>query len=281
MKAIVVALSLLTLNSAQNAQAAGGEIPHIERQKWSFAGFFGFYDRGQLQRGYKVYKEVCAACHGLKYVHYRNLSEPGGPEFSKEAVKYLASQYEVEDGPDSDGNMYKRKGRPSDRFVSPYPNQQAARAANNGAWPPDLSLITKARSIHEDTPWYMAPFNIIYDIATGYQEGGADYLYALLVGYVDEPEGLELADGMQYNKYFPGNQIAMPNPLVDDVVEYTDGTPATVENYARDVTEFLMWAAEPKLEERKRLGFRVLFYLLTLSGLLLFAKRLVWKDVKH
>ena len=188
----------------------------------------------------------------------------------------------MEDGPDSEGQMYKRKGRPSDRFVSPYKNQQEGRASNNGAWPPDLSLITKARSIEEHTPWYLAPVKIVKDIAQGYQEGGADYVYALLTGYRDEPpKGVTLADGMSYNVAFPGHQIAMPNPLADDAVEYTDGTPQTVEHYARDVTEFLMWVAEPKLEERKRLGFRVLVYLLMLSGILFFAKRLVWKDIKH
>jgi len=273
-------VSLAIWMPAQSANAAG-DIPHIERQQWSFAGMFGFYDRGRLQRGYQVYKEVCASCHGMKFVHYRNLSEPGGPEFSKAAVKYLASQYEVQDGPDSDGQMYERKGRASDAFVSPYANEQEARSANSGAFPPDLSLITKARNIHEEVPFYMSPIKILQDIATGYQEGGADYVYAIMTGYADAPEGMELADGMNYNKYFSGHQIAMPNPLADDVVEYTDGTPATLENYAKDVTEFLMWAAEPKLEERKRLGFRVLFYLLTLSGLLFFAKKLVWKDVPH
>ncbi len=260
---------------------AAGEAPHIERQDWSFAGMFGFYDRGSLQRGYKVYKEVCAACHGLDHAHYRNLSEPGGPEFSKAAVKYLASQYEVRDGPDSEGQMYQRKGRPSDRFVPPYQNEQEARAANSGAWPPDLSLIAKARSIHEETAWYKAPLKILMDIARGYQEGGADYLYALLTGYQDAPEKMSMAEGMTYNKAFPGYQIAMPNPLAEGAVEYTDGTPETVENYARDVTEFLMWVAEPKLEERKRLGFRVLVYLLMLSGLLYFAKKLVWRDLGH
>ena len=278
---VSVAVITVTLCAMPNTADAASEAPHIERQDWSFAGMFGFYDRGQLQRGYKVYKEVCAACHGMKFLHYRNLSEPGGPEFSKEAVKYLASTYEVQDGPDSEGQMYKRKGRASDKFVSPYANEQEARASNSGAFPPDLSLITKARNIHEEVPFYMAPFKIAQDIATGYQEGGADYVYAIMTGYMDEPEGMEMSEGMTYNKYFSGHQIAMPNPLAEDIVEYTDGTPATLENYAKDVTEFLMWAAEPKLEERKRLGFRVLFYLLTLSGLLYFAKRLVWKDVEH
>ena len=272
--------SLVALDQPRTAMAAS-DIPHIDRQDWSFAGMFGFYDRGQLQRGYRVYKEVCANCHGMKFLHYRNLAEPGGPEFSKAAVKYLASQYEVQDGPDSEGQMYKRKGRAADKFVSPYANEQEARSSNNGAFPVDLSLITKARSIHEEVPFYMSPLKIIQDIATGYQEGGADYVYAILTGYSDVPAGMELADGMEYNKYFSGHQIAMPNPLADDIVEYTDGTPATAVNYAKDVTEFLMWAAEPKLEERKRLGFRVLFYLLTLSGLLFFAKKLVWKDIEH
>ena len=276
--AIAMTPAMMPLGGEANAASSA---PHIERQDWSFAGMLGFYDRGQLQRGYQVYKEVCASCHGMKFLHYRNLSEPGGPEFSKEAVKYLASTYEVQDGPDSEGQMYKRKGRASDAFVSPYANEQEARASNSGAFPPDLSLITKARNIHEEVPFYMAPLKIAQDIATGYQEGGADYVYAIMTGYADEPEGMELADGMSYNKYFSGHQIAMPNPLAEEVVEYTDGTAMTVENYAKDVTEFLMWAAEPKLEERKRLGFRVLFYLLTLSGLMFFVKRIVWKDIPH
>jgi len=280
LKGLIVTVMGMMTAQARPAMAAG-HAPHIQRQDWSFAGMFGQYDRGRLQRGYKVYKEICSACHAMKFLHYRNLAEPGGPEFSKPAVKYLASLYEVQDGPDSEGQMYQRKGRPSDRFVSPYHNEQEARASNSGAFPPDLTLITKARSIHEATPWYMAPVKILQDIAFGYQEGGADYVYALLTGYSDAPEGFELADGMNYNKFFPGHQVAMPSPLADDIVDYTDGTPMKVRNYALDVTEFLMWAAEPKLEERKRLGFRVLFYLLTLSGLLFFAKKLVWKDIEH
>ena len=208
----MAALALGIAGMPQGVRAAG-DAPHVERQDWSFAGMFGFYDRGSLQRGYKVYKEICASCHGMKFLHYRNLSEPGGPEFSKEAVKYLASLYEVQDGPDSEGQMYQRKGRPSDRFVSPYANEQEARASNSGAFPPDLALITKARNIHEETPWYLAPLKILQDIAYGYQEGGADYVYALLTGYGEAPHGMTLSEGMTYNKYFPGYQIAMPNPL--------------------------------------------------------------------
>ncbi|MDA7946987.1 MAG: cytochrome c1 [Hyphomicrobiaceae bacterium] len=236
---------------------AAGDTPAIPSQKWSFSGPFGLYDRGQLQRGYKVYKEVCAACHGLRLLHYRNLGESGGPEFNEAQVKTLAAEVEVQDGPNEDGDMFDRPGKPSDAFVSPFPNKEAARAANNGAYPPDLSLMAKARV------------------------GGPDYIYALMTGYKPEPDSMDMQEGMSYNEYFPGHQIAMAAPLSADSVEYTDGTPPTVDNYARDVSAFLMWAAEPKLEERHRLGFRFMIYLVILAGLLYMAKRRVWSRLKH
>ncbi len=245
-----------TLYSAWPVQAAG-DAPEIESQDWSFSPPFGTFDRAQLQRGFKVYKEVCAACHGLRLLSFRNLSQPGGPEFSEEAVKALAAESEVEDGPNDDGEMFTRPARPSDRIPSPFPNKKAALAANNGAYPVDLSVIAKARV------------------------GGPDYLYALLTGYTDPPEGFELTEGLNYNKAFPGHQIAMLEPITAEQVEYTDGTAPTLENYAKDVSAFLMWAAEPTLEERHRVGFRVMIYLILLTGILYLAKRRVWSKVKH
>jgi len=237
-----------------SVQAAGDavELPSVD---WSFSGPFGVYDRAQLQRGYKVYKEVCSSCHSLKQVSFRNLSQSGGPEFTAEQVKVLAAEYEVEDGPDKYGDMFMRPALPSDRFVSPFPNENAARASNNGALPPDLSLITKAR------------------------KNGPNYVYAILTGYHEAPAGVELAEGMSYNEFFPGHQIAMAQPIDDEWVDYDDDTPPTLENYAKDVTAFLMWTAEPKLEARHELGFNVVIFLLIFAGLLYATKRKVWASV--
>ena len=241
--------------AADPAAAAEDAVP--PSMEWSFSGPFGTFDRAQLQRGYQVYREVCAACHSMQLLSFRNLAEAGGPEFSAEEVKVLAAEFEVEDGPDDEGEMFTRPGIPSDRFPSPFPNEQAARVANNGALPPDLSVIAKAR------------------------KRGPDYIYGLLTGYVDEPAGVQMREGMNYNQYFPSHQIAMPQPLFEEAVEYTDGTPRTVEQYAKDVTAFFMWAAEPKLEARHRMGFNVMIYLIILSGLLYAAKRRLFAEVAH
>jgi cytochrome c1 len=238
--------------SALAEEAANGHGPAIEAQEWSFAPPFGGYDQAQLQRGYRVYKEVCANCHSMRLLSYRNLAEPGGPHFSPKAVETLAAQAQVTDGPDDKGQMFQRPGRPSDRFRSPFANDQAARAANNGALPPDLSVMAKARP------------------------GGPDYLYALLTGYQQQPAGFDMTQGMQYNTAFPGHQIAMPNPLVDGVIPYTDGTEPTVDNYAKDVSAFLMWTAEPKLEERHKIGARVMIFLLVFAVIMYLSKRAVW-----
>lgn len=232
----------------------GQQIKHLD---WSFEPPFGTFKPGQLQRGYKVYKEVCAACHGLRHLYYRNLGEPGGPEFSEAEVKALAAQAQVTDGPNDQGEMFTRPGKPSDPFVDPYRNDQEARAINNGALPPDLSLIAKSRP------------------------AGADYIYSLLTGYEEKPADMEMPPGMSYNTAFEGHQIAMPPPLTEGLVEYTDGTEPTVENYARDVSAFLMWAAEPKLEERHKVGFRMMIYLALLAGFLYVAKRRVWSNLDH
>ncbi|MEZ5926607.1 MAG: cytochrome c1 [Hyphomicrobiaceae bacterium] len=260
------------------AGEAGGEAQAmhvISHQDWTFAGMTGHYDRAQLQRGYKVYKEVCAACHAMRLMRYRNLAEAGGPGFTEGQVETLAAEAEVEEIGE-DGSPVARPGKASDPFKSPFPNANAARSANGGALPPDLSVIAKARGLHGETPWYQAPLVWFRDIVTGYQEGGPDYIHALLTGYEEAPSGFQLADGMNYNTAFQGNQIAMPAPLGDGQVEYTDGSPATVDQYSRDVTAFLMWAAEPHLEARKQLGIRVLIYLLVMAGVFWLAKRALW-----
>lgn len=283
--AAAVAMALLV--PAGTAAAAEAMDHQIEHQDWSFAGLFGHFDKAQLQRGYKVYKEVCAGCHGMRLLSFRNLAEPGGPGFTEEAVKALAAEYEYDDLAD-DGSVVKRPGRPSDHFKSPFANSKEAATVNNGAVPPDLSVIAKARSVHAEMPFYMEPVKWVREIATGYQEGGPDYIHALLTSYHDEvPAGMTtaegkpfvLADGMNFNTAFPGFQIAMPKPISDGQVEYTDGAPQTVEQYSRDVSAFLMWAAEPHLEARKALGLRVLIYLIILAALLFLAKRVIWSRV--
>ena len=246
MKTVGIVLVAIGLCASSPARAAGDAAP---AQHWSFSGLFGAFDRGALRRGFTVYKDVCAACHGLRLLSYRNLTDIG---FTEDEVKAIAAEVEVQDGPDDEGEMFDRPGKPSDRFKSPFPNDNAARAANNGALPPDLSLIVKARL------------------------GGADYLSALLTGYAEPPPGVQLPEGMSYNAYFSGKQIAMPPPLSDDGVEYADGTSATVAQQARDVTTFLAWAAEPELEERKRMGVKAVLFLLLLTGLLYVAKRRIW-----
>ncbi|MBC8339217.1 MAG: cytochrome c1 [Rhodospirillales bacterium] len=231
------------------ASAAKVELP---ARNWSFNGMFGTFDRGSLQRGLQVYQEVCAACHSLKLVAYRNLSAIG---LNEDQIKKIAAEFEVQDGPNDEGEMYARPARPSDRFVAPFANDKAARASNNGALPPDLSLMTKAR------------------------KGGADYLHALLTGYKETPpDGVKMGEGMQYNVYFPGNQIAMAPPLAEDAVEYADGTKATAEQLAADVSTFLTWAAEPELEDRKRMGVKVLLFLLVLTAMMYALKRQIWAD---
>jgi cytochrome c1 len=279
--AAFAALLLTSAAAIPAAHAAEGSAIHIEKQDWTFSGMTGHFDKAQLRRGYAVYKNVCAACHGLRLVSYRNLGEPGGPEFNDANVAQFASEAQVTDGPNDDGEMFQRPGRPADKFVPPYANAKAAAAAQNGAVPPDLSLIAKGRTYERHTAWYAEPVNWASDVLTNYQEQGPDYIVALLKGYTAAPAGMNMASGMNYNAAFPGHQIAMPNPLSDGQVTYEDGTPATVDNYAKDVVAFLMWTAEPKLEERKRMGLKVMMYLLILSGLLYLSKRAVWRNVEH
>lgn len=253
-----MALALVFSASVHLTPVSAEEKVELKKQDWSFQGIFGTYDRGALQRGFQVYKEVCSACHSLNLMSYRNLSQPGGPEFTKAQVKALAAEVDVRDGPNDEGDMFDRPGLPSDKFVSPYPNDQAARAANGGALPPDLSLIIKAR------------------------RDGDNYLYSLLTGFEEEmPAGFELREGMNYNPYFPGGEIAMPPPLSEDAVEYSDGTKASVKNMSRDVVTFLAWASEPHMEARKTLGFKVLIYLIILAGLLYATTKKLWTGIKH
>lgn len=225
----------------------------LMEQKWPFNGIFGRFDESSLQRGFQVYREVCAACHGIRHISYRDLKGIG---YTNDEIKVIAADYEIVDGPNDEGEMFDREALPSDKFVGPYENDKIARLANNGAYPPDLSLIVKARA------------------------NGADYLYSLLNGYKDYPENFEASEGMYYNEFYPGYQIAMPSPLMDDIVEYSDGTEATQEQVAKDVTSFLAWTAEPELEERKSLGVKTLFFLILLTIMLLGVKRKIWKDVE-
>jgi ubiquinol-cytochrome c reductase cytochrome c1 subunit len=235
--------------------ASAAEAPKPPTQKWAHTGFFGTFDRAELQRGFQVYKEVCAACHAMHQIRYRNLAGIG---LSEAEIAAIAKEYEVTDGPNDEGDMFQRPARPSDRFKSPFPNQQAARAANGGAYPPDLSLIAKNRV------------------------GGENYLYALLTGYKETPPaGVTLMDGMYYNDWFAGHQIGMAPPLSDDRVTYADGTKATLAQQAHDVSVFLAWAASPHLEARNSLGVKVMLFLIILAGLLYATKRRVWRDIKH
>lgn len=248
---LACAMGLASLTAVGAAQAAS-DAPHPAKQDWPHARLLGTFDRAELQRGYQVYKEVCAACHAMSQLHYRNLAALG---FSDAEIKALAAEATVMDGPNDQGEMFERPGRPSDRFKAPFANELAARNANNGAYPPDLSLIVKAR------------------------HGGADYLYGLLTGYGNPPAGMTMPSGMNFNMYFPGHMIAMPPPISEGGVTFADDTAATVQQQARDVTTFLAWAAEPEMEERKRTGLKVMAFLVLMTGVFIALKRKVWADV--
>jgi ubiquinol-cytochrome c reductase cytochrome c1 subunit len=256
--AFVLAAATIGLVASQPAAAETEHNP-LKDVSFSFQGPFGVFDRGQLQRGYKVYEQVCSSCHSIDLLAFRNLSQEGGPDFTREEVRVLAASFprEVLDGPDDVGDMFERPGKPSDTVPPPFPNQAAARASNNGALPPDFSVLAKARA------------------------GGPEYIYSLLTGYVDAPAHVEVRDGLYYNPYFPGGQIAMPPPLSDDIVDYTDGAPMTTEQYAKDISVFMMWSADPHMEMRKRIGLQVMVFLIVLAGLLYFTKQKLWRDVEH
>ena len=222
---------------------------------WTFKGLTGKFDRASLQRGFQVYKEVCSSCHSMKYLSYRNLGQSGGPEFTEEEVKAIAASFEITDGPDSQGEMFTRPGRPADKFLNPYPNDEAAKAANGGAYPPDMSVLVKAR------------------------KGGANYIYSVLLGYEEKPESVILDEGVYYNKYMAGQKIKMPKVLSDGLVEYADGTVSSEAQMAKDVTTFLAWAAEPELEERHKTGVKVLIYLILLSILVYLSMKRIWSRI--
>ena len=249
---LVLSLSILFFHN----HSISAEKVDLLKTDWTFKGLFGKYDRASLQRGYQVYTEVCAACHSMQYLSYRNLAEPGGPEFTEEQAKAIAASFEVLDGPNSDGEMFMRPAKLSDKFVKPYENVEASKAANGGAYPPDMSVLAKAR------------------------KGGADYIYSLLLGYEDPPAGIKLDDGVYFNKYMYGNKIKMSAPLSDGLVEYNDGTEASEEQMAKDITTFLMWSAEPHLETRHKTGFRVIVYLIILSALVYLTMKKIWSRVE-
>lgn len=250
LKALAFSAALFTSAPA----LAAGTAPPPPNAGFSFNSLFGTFDRASAQRGFQVYKEVCAACHAMRQLSYRNLMDLG---LTEAQVREIAATFTVTDGPNDEGQMFERPGRVSDRFRRPFANEQAARAANNGAYPPDLSVMVKAR------------------------KDGANYMHALLTGYGDPPPGVTLMEGMNYNRWFPGYQIAMPNVLNEDQLEFADGTRATVEQMSRDVTTFLAWAAEPEMETRRAMGVKVLIFLTILGGLVYAVKRRVWADVKH
>jgi ubiquinol-cytochrome c reductase cytochrome c1 subunit len=281
--AAAVALGGASAAIAQEEGHNAAEPTHFpihepKQEDWTFTGPFGTYDKGQLQRGLKVYKEVCSTCHSMSLVAFRTLGgEEGGLGYSEEQVKAFAAQYTVQDGPNDDGEMFERPGIPSDYFPSPFPNPQAAASANGGAAPPDFSLLAKARGVERGFPTFLI------DIFTQYAQGGPDYIHSLLTGYNQEPPaGMEIPEGTYYNPYFiAGKSLKMPPPLSDGQVEYSDGAPQTVDQYARDVSAFMMWAAEPHLEDRKKTGFRVIVFLVLFGTMVYLVKRRIWADVAH
>ena len=250
----ILFIYLIIIISCNNSVAE--EKVSLLKNKWSFEGIFGTFDRASLRRGYQVYNEVCSTCHSINLLSYRNLSEKGGPEFSLESTKNIAASFEVIDGPNSEGEMFTRTGRLSDKFIKPYPNVQAAKSANGGAYPPDMSVLVKARG------------------------GGANYIYSILLGYEDPPEGNNLDEGVYYNKYMPGNNIKMPNVLSDGLLDYEDGTGATVQQMAKDVSTFLTWVSEPSLEARHKIGFKVILYLIILALLVYLSMKKLWLRVE-
>lgn len=274
--ALLVALGL----ALTAAEAADGHSLNPPRESWSFAGIFGKFDKAQLQRGFQVYREVCSNCHSMSLVRFRNLAEAGGPGFTAAQVKALAAEYKVSELNDN-GEQVERPARPADAWPSPFPNEKAAAAANGGKAPPDFSVLAKARTYERGFPLFVVdamPF-------VGYSEQGVDYIHALLNGYEDPPAGTEVPAGANYNKYYDGHLIAMAKPLSDGQVSYAKGengepvVPETVDQYSRDVSAFMAWTAEPHLEARKALGFRVILFLIVLSGLLYYVKKKVWADV--
>ena len=249
MKVFLFFLIFFLNSNSWSSESSNKEMP---KHDWSFSGVTGTFDRAALQRGYKVYREVCSGCHSMRLLYYRDLIDIG---FSEAQVKVISSEYTVLDGPNDDGEMFERPARPADKFVNPYLNDNEARANNNGAYPPDLSVITKARKY------------------------GVDYIYNLLLGYHEPPEGVSVGDGMYYNKWMPGNQIAMPSPLSDGSVDYDDGTDTNIQQLSEDVTTFLKWSAEPEMEVRKNLGIKVILFFIILGFIVYLTKNKLWREV--
>lgn len=316
--ALAVGLAIIGATLGAGAAHAAGDGPEIQRQSWSFGGFLGRFKQDELQRGFQIYDGVCATCHSLKRINFRNLSEAGGPGFPADRVKALAAKSKVDNVPNEQGKVLKRAALPSDFMPGPYLNEQQARYANGGALPPDLSLIIKARTVEYHGPWWLHPFAMVKDIATGYQEGGADYVYAVLTGYGPVPkytrdakghlvpvpagqaapanaeacasvsrgepgkadECTKMSNGMHYNAAFPGHQIAMAMPGIGaDGPRYPEGVPRTVEQQARDVVAFLAWTSDPHHDARKSMGVLVLIYLLITTVLLYLAKQKLWSSL--
>jgi ubiquinol-cytochrome c reductase cytochrome b/c1 subunit len=274
MKRFILALTLAGFAAAASpVLAQEHEAPHPPKVKWSFSGPFGKFDQAQLQRGFKIYREVCANCHSMSMVAFRNLADAGGPGYSEAQASTVASEYKIKDLDDS-GQPIERAGRAADYFPSPFANDLAAKAAHGGTVPPDFSTLAKARTYERGFPWF------IFDIFTQYQEQGPDYIVALLQGYVDAPKDFQVPPGGHYNTYFPGHSIAMPPPLQPGQVTFDDGSPQTMDQYTKDVAAFMMWAAEPHMIARKRLGFQVMIFLLVFAGLMYFTKKKVWHEVE-
>ena len=229
------------------------EMP-LKKQNWTFEGIFGRYDNSTLQRGLQIYQEVCSACHGMKRLRFRELKDLG---FTDVQIKKYAETFEILDGPNELGEMFFRPGEPSDTFVSPFKNKEEAKASFGGAYPPDLSLLTKT------------------------MKNGPDYIYSLLTGYEETPpQGFELIDGLYYNPYHDGKVIAMPPPLYDNVIEYIDGTGASLHQLSYDIVIFLNWAAEPELQKRKSLGLKFLLFLIVLTLLLYVTMKEIWSKIE-
>ncbi|MGA9125653.1 MAG: cytochrome c1, partial [Pseudolabrys sp.] len=272
MKRTILALALAATVASFALPALGEEQEAPPRLKWSFAGPFGRYDEAQLQRGFKIYKEVCSACHSIQMLAFRNLADKGGPGFSEAQVAAVAAEYKIKDLDDK-GEPTERAGRPADTFPPPFANELAAKAANGGTAPPDMSTLAKARTYQRGFPWF------VFDLFTQYQEQGPDYIAALLKGYENPPKDFQLPSGGNFNRYFPGHNIAMPPPLQAGQVSFDDGAPQTMDQYSKDISAFLMWVAEPHLVQRKRIGFQVMIFLIVLAGLMYFTKKKVWSAV--
>ncbi len=249
-KFVFFLLLIFIVSPLHSAEKSGLVLKNLD---WQFSGPFGTFNKASMQRGFQAYKEVCSGCHSLNFIAFRNLIDLG---YNVDEIKSIASEYEIQDGPNDDGEMFLRPGIPADRFPSPYDNENAGRAANNGAYPPDLSLIFKARA------------------------NGADYLYSLLTSYEKPPNNLDIPDGMYYNTAYPGKLIAMPQPLYGEDITYADGSPTDIEGISKDLVNFLAWTAEPAMEKRKRTGVAVLIFLILLVGMSYGAMKYIWSDVK-